>query len=128
MKRTLISLALILILILTVVSCYYDNEEALYPQLSTSCDTTNVTYSVTIVSIMSNNCYSCHSNKKASSYGNNIRLETYADLTANIDRVMGAVKHAKGFSPMPNPDSGNKIKDCSITQLEIWVRDDMQNN
>jgi hypothetical protein len=117
-----------LALVIVGSSCYYDNEEALYPQLSTSCDTTNVTYNVTIVSIMSNNCYSCHSNKNAASRGNNIRLETYTDVTANINRVMGSVKHAAGFSPMPNPNSGNKLKECSITQLDIWVRDGMQNN
>jgi hypothetical protein len=128
MKKTIISLAFFLALVLICASCYYDNEEALYPQLSTSCDTSNITYSVTIVSIMSNNCYSCHSNKNAASYGNNIRLETYPDLTANITRVMGSVKHTTGFSPMPNPNSGNSIKDCSITQLDIWVRNGMPNN
>lgn len=126
MKRTIISLAFFLVLVLITVSCYYDNEEALYPQLSTSCDTTNVTYSLTVVSIMSNNCYSCHSNKNAAAYGNNIRLETYADVTANISRVMGSVKHLTGFLPMPK--NGGTIKECSITQLDIWVRDGMQNN
>ncbi len=126
MKRTIISLAFFIILILTGVSCYYDNEEALYPQLSTSCDTSNVTYRVTIVSIMNNNCYSCHSNSNAAAFGGNIRLEDYSDFTGNINKVMGSVKHNPGYSPMPK--NGGRIKDCSITQLDIWVREGMQNN
>jgi hypothetical protein len=125
MKRTILSLAFFLVLVLAGVSCYYDSEEALYPQLS-SCDTANVTYSVTIVSIMSSNCYSCHSNRNAAAKGGNIRLEDYADVKANIDRVMGSVKHSSGYVRMPK--NGGSIKECSITQLDIWVRDDMQNN
>jgi hypothetical protein len=126
MKRTIISLAFFIVLVLTGVSCYYDNEEALYPQLSTSCDTTNVTYSVTIVSIMSNNCYSCHSNSNAAAYGNNIKLENYTDVTSYIDRVLGSVKHTSGYVPMPK--NGGSIKTCSIDQLDIWVRNGMPNN
>jgi mono/diheme cytochrome c family protein len=126
MKRTIISLTVIIVSLLFFVSCYYDNEEALYPQLSTSCDTTNVTYSGTIVSVLNNNCYSCHSNKTAAGYGNNIRLENYSDVVGNIDRVLGSVKHSAGFSAMPK--NGGSIKSCSIDQLDIWVRNRMPNN
>jgi hypothetical protein len=126
MKRTIINLTIFSAFMLIFVSCYYDSEEALYPQLSTSCDTTNVTYSTTIVSVLNNNCYSCHSNKTAASYGNNIHLENYNDVVGNIDRVLGSVKHTTGFSDMPK--NGGKIKDCSITQLDIWVRSGMPNN
>lgn len=126
MKRSIINLAVFSLFILTFVSCYYDSEEALYPQLSTSCDTINVTFSGTIVPVLNNNCYSCHSNSTAADYGNNIHLQNYDDVVSNIDRVIGSVKHTTGFSPMPK--NGGSLKSCSIDQLDIWVRNGMPNN
>ena len=125
MKRLYIIFAIIFIFSLFFVSCYYDNEEALYPTLSTSCDTTNVTFSGTIVTIFSNSCYSCHSNNTAGS-GNNIRLENYADLQAKAAAVAGSIKHTGSYSSMPK--NGGKIKTCSITQFDIWVKNGMLNN
>ena len=126
MKRIYINIAVISIFLLFFVSCYYDNEEALYPGIDTTCDTTKVTYSVTIVSILNNSCYSCHSNITAPSYGNNIHLETYADVVANAVQISESIKHTGSISPMPK--NGGMIKPCSITQFDIWVRKGMLNN
>jgi hypothetical protein len=126
MKRLYIPVVIISVFLLFFVSCYYDNEEALYPQIDTTCDTTNVTYSVTIVTMMNNNCYSCHSNKTAAANGNNIRLESYADVVANSDQITQSIKHTGSITPMPK--NGSKIKSCYITQWDIWVRKGMINN
>ena len=126
MKRLFISLAIITIFPLFFVSCYYDNEEALYPTLSSACDTTNVTFSVTIVTILNNNCYSCHSNTTAASSGNNIALQNYADVVAQSAQIITSVKHNGSISPMPK--NGGSISACSITQLDIWVRNGILNN
>jgi hypothetical protein len=123
MKRLFISLATITIFSLFFVSCYYDNEEALYPALSNSCDTTNVTYSGTIVPILNNSCLTCHSNL---STGGSILLTDYAQVVANAPRITGSIKQLQGFSAMPKNSA--KIKSCSITQWDIWVRDGMLNN
>lgn len=104
-------------------SCYYDNEEALYPSLSTACDTLNVTFTATIFPILDNSCLSCHSNAKAPSMGNNIPLENYADVKSRKANIAGSIKHIGVYSPMPK--NGGKIKDCSITQFDIWVRKGM---
>jgi len=109
-----------------LVSCYYDSEEGLYPELSTSCDTSLVTFTATIVPILNNNCYSCHSNQNAASSGNNLRLQNYADVSANAAAITGAINHSANFIPMPK--NGGKIKACSITQFGIWVREGKQNN
>lgn len=114
------------IIVISLVSCYYDNEEALYPTLNSACDTSNITFNVTIVTILANNCYSCHSNATAASAGNNIRLEDYADVTSNSVAIAGSVKHTGSYSPMPK--NGGTIKACSITQFDIWVRNGMPNN
>jgi hypothetical protein len=122
MKRPIIYLATIALFLLFFVSCYYDNEEALYPSLNTSCDTMNVTYSVTIALILSNNCTGCHSGATPSGA---ISLTSYANVVAKVTNVAGSIKHTGTFSPMP---PGNKLKVCSISQFDIWVRNGMPNN
>jgi hypothetical protein len=126
MKRLYINIAVACIFTIFFVSCYYDNEEALYPTLATTCDTTNVTFNLTVVPILSNSCYSCHSNKNAASRGNNIPLQNYADVVARNVSVSGSIKHTGSFSPMPK--NGGSLKTCSIKQFDIWVRNGMLNN
>jgi cytochrome c5 len=123
MKRLFISLATITLFSFFFVSCYYDNEEALYPALSNSCDTTNVTYSGSIVPILNNSCLTCHSN---ASTGGSIVLTTYAEVVASAPRITGSIKQLSGFSAMPK--NGGKIKSCSISQWDIWVKNGMLNN
>lgn len=126
MKRLVLSFTTIAIFLLFFVSCYYDSEEALYPTLSTSCDTTDVTFSGTIVTILDNNCFSCHSNSTAARNGNNIALQNYSDVVSKITSVIGSIKHTGSFSPMPK--NGGLIKSCSISQFDIWINKGMPNN
>jgi hypothetical protein len=121
MKRYFLPVLIIFVIIFA--SCYYDNEEALYPVYSNTCDTTNVTFSVTITSILNNSCLSCHSNARAAALGNNIPLENYGDVVAKITNVIGSIKHTGKYSQMPK-NSGS-LKPCSITQFDIWVRKEM---
>lgn len=123
MKRILISLSAIAIFSLIFVSCYYDNEEALYPALNNTCDTTNVTYSGTIVPMLNNSCLTCHSN---ASTGGSILLNTYAEVVASAPRLTGSIKQLAGYSPMPK--NGGRLKSCTITQWDIWVRKGMLND
>lgn len=124
MKRLSIIIATVSIFSFIFVSCYYDNEEALYPLLNATCDTTNITFSGTIVPVLSNNgCYSCHSNN-TSAAGNNIRLENYADVKAMNVKIAVSIKQTGSY---PMPKNGGKIKACSITQFDIWVRIGMPN-
>jgi len=120
------------ILIITVLSlliagsCYYDNAEYLYPELTTGCDTSSVSFSGTIVPMMQNNCWSCHSNSTAASFGNNIRLENFADIKAQSASVLGAIRHDPPLSPMPK--GGGKLNDCLIQQFSIWINDGTPQN
>lgn len=126
MIRLLLSVVTFVTILFFSTSCYYDNEEALYPSLSSSCDTTAVTFSGKIVPILANSCLSCHSNATAASAGNNIRLEDYADVQSRAAAIAGSIKHTGSYSPMPK--NGGKLKDCSITQFDIWVRNGALNN
>jgi hypothetical protein len=124
MKRLFISLVTITLFSFFFVSCYYDNEEALYPSLSNSCDTTNVTYSGTIVPILQSSCLGCHGTPPQG--GTSRSLSTYSEVVANADRITGSIKQLSNFRAMP--EGSGKIKSCSITQWDIWVRNGMLNN
>jgi hypothetical protein len=123
MKKVLSLSAIIALLCLT---CYYDNEEYLYPVLNNACDTTFVTFTGTISVMLSNNCLSCHSNSTAANFGNNIRLEDYTDVKTSSQRVLGSIKQESGFSPMPK--GGAKLNECLIAQFGIWVKNGTPNN
>jgi hypothetical protein len=126
MNITKIILALSLLILIGMHSCYYDSEEALYPSVGTKCDTLNVTFSVTVTTMLANYCLSCHSNSTAASSGNGIRLQDYADVKARATAVAGAIKHSGGYSPMPK--NGGQLKACTISQFDIWVKNGMPNN
>ena len=111
---------------LLLSGCYYDNEEALYPTLSSGCDTTNVTFAGSIVPILSANCYSCHSNANAAQFGENIRLESYADVKQNLDRLYGAVTWQPGYSQMPKNSA--QLSDCAIRTIDIWIQQGAPDN
>jgi hypothetical protein len=126
MKRLLSAFVTFVTILLFSASCYYDNEEALYPSLNSSCDTTNVTFSGKIVPILANNCLSCHSNASAAAAGNNIRLQDYADVKTRATAVTGSINHSGNYSPMPK--NGGKLNACSIKQFDIWIRNGIPNN
>jgi mono/diheme cytochrome c family protein len=126
MKHLFLSIVTIVTILLLAASCYYDNEEALYPTLNSSCDTTNVTFSGKIVPMLANNCLSCHSNATAASAGNNIRLQDYADVKARTTAITGSIKHTGTYSPMPK--NGGKLNACLITQFDKWVKNGSPNN
>lgn len=126
MKQRLIYFVTFVTLIIAVSSCFYDNEEALYPSINSTCDTTNVTYSGKVVPILQNNCLSCHSNAMAPSAGNNIALENYADVSSQASLISTSINHTGSISPMPK--NGSKLKACLISTFDIWVRIGKPNN
>lgn len=111
--QTRIVLSLLSMMILA--GCYRDNEEALTP---CNADTEEIHYS-TITSILSNNgCYGCH---LGTAPEGGISLEQYTSVKALVDngRLVGAITHAAGFTPMPQ--GGAKISDCDISRIKAWI-------
>ncbi|MEI6575721.1 MAG: hypothetical protein WCO63_06030 [Bacteroidota bacterium] len=117
MKKTLLPLLLSILLGSLVSGCYYDKEEDLYGSVP-ACDTSNVTYTNTIVSIMQQSCNSCHSSGNATG----VNLDNYPDLAyyAGNGHLMGTINHSSGFSAMPKDQP--QIDNCAITKLNIWIR------
>lgn len=117
------SLPVIVICLLLFAGCYYDTEEALYPEFSNSCDTTAVTFTGTIVPILNNSCSSCHSDANVS-FGGGIHLQKYADVKTNSPKVIPAID---GTGPKPMPPNGN-LNACGVAQFKIWVNKGMPEN
>lgn len=124
--KKFIFIATIAVGALFIKSCYYDSEEFLYPGLGSGCDTITVTFTATIKPMLSNNCFGCHSNSTAASFGNNIKLENYADVVAASTQVAGSVNHTGGFAPMPK--NGGMLNACLLTQFEVWINRAMPEN
>ena len=104
--------------ILLLPACVWDNLEDLHPDTQ-ECDTSSVSFSMDIQPILSNNCFSCHSNVNAPSFGGGLSFEDHADVSANSDRIKGAINHNEGFLAMPQ--GGDKLDPCSIMKFEAWV-------
>lgn len=106
-----------------MISCTYNNEEELYPP--GVCDTTQVTYLQTIEPIIIHNCYECHSGNEPIS---GFSLEGHANLKAKVDdgRLVGAIRHMVGFSPMPKDRPS--LPECDILKIEKWVSEGAPNN
>jgi hypothetical protein len=118
MKRLLPVFVTFVTILSFSLSCYYDNEEALYPSIV--CDSTNVTFSGQISKVLENYCLTCHSNSAASSSGNNIPLQDYADVLKKIINIEGSIKHTGPYSMMPK--NAGKLPDCPIKLFDIWIR------
>ena len=118
---------IIAIFLFAISGCYYDSQEFLYPQLNTLCDTTNVTFTLSVKPILDNSCLSCHSNNSAASLGGSIKLQDYADVKLRVDdgKLIGSVKWTSG-SPMPKGSS--QLESCKITILEKWISATAPNN
>ena len=115
--------AIVIIIALFLASCYYDNEEALYPALSTSCDTTNVTYSGTIAPLLSSNCTICHSGGTPSG---SVTLTSYSGVqsVAASGMLMNALK-GNGVPLMP---PSGVLSACKKSQVQVWINKGMLNN
>jgi hypothetical protein len=120
MKRFIVPGIITAACLILITGCYYDNEEALYPELNAACDTVNVTFSATIAPIISNNCLSCHSDANAA-FGGNVHLQSLADVMAISARIMPSIEQT---GPKPMPPNG-KLRPCSITQFRIWINNGM---
>jgi hypothetical protein len=114
---------LMFIFLIVLAGCYYDNEEELYPEGSTPCDTTSVTFSGTVFPIIDNNCTGCHSSGAPSG---NVLLVDHASISAagqipvgSYGSLYGVISHASGNSPMPK--NGNKLSDCDIRKIKVWI-------
>ena len=109
----------ILVLGISLNSCYYDKADKLYP--STTCDTAKMNFTNNIKPILTNNCLNqgCHTTANATA---SIILDTYAGTKETItgDKLINALKYLAGGSK--NMPPAGKISDCDISKVEAWIK------
>lgn len=115
---------LIILVMIFVQSCTWDNEEDLYPQ-APECDTLNVTYSATISAIMADNCNGCHGSGFPQV---GVITDNYEDLkiVAENGKLWGAVNHDEGYSPMPQ--NLPQLNECDLSKIRVWIDDGTLDN
>jgi mono/diheme cytochrome c family protein len=124
MKKILVFVAAGLLFLFLIPSCYYDNVEDLYPFEAYACDTTTITYSQTIAPIMAANCNTCHNS--ANPNGNPpVITSDYTGLSvvAKNGKLWNAVDHVNGGS-RDMPQNANKLSDCDLAKINIWIKAD----
>ena len=120
MKKLFLLPLMLLLLTLFMPSCYYDNEVDLYPFNNTPCDTSNVTYPGSIVSIMNANCNNCH-NPNTSNGNPAVITSTYDGLkvVATNGKLYNSVNWVNGKHNMPQ--AGSKLSNCDLAKINIWL-------
>jgi len=96
--------------------CTYD-KEILVP-VSNCSETANISFTERIEPLLRASCFSCHGN--GSNQGD-VSLETYSEVKAlAVDgRLLGTISHSVGFAAMPA--GAEKLDDCSIEAVRIWI-------
>jgi len=84
------------------------------------CDSTFVTYPGTVYPILDAYCISCHSGQTPAGA---LDFNDYGDVAyvAESGQLSGSIKFEDGYSSMPK--DGNKLSNCEIALIEIWVND-----
>lgn len=106
-------------------SCYYDNEETLYPG-STECNPiANPSFATDVLPLLNSRCNTCHAGVSPSG---SIKLDSHTEVLkyANDGSLKGSIKHSSGYSPMPK--NGNKMTACQIGLIETWITQGALNN
>ena len=109
-------------------SCYYDKMDQIYPQaVISTCDTSNVTYTATVSTILTNNCNSCHG-ATANVTGAGISLSTYAAVKPYITngKLINSILQNGQASAMPK--NAAKLDVCTINKITVWINKGALNN
>jgi hypothetical protein len=90
------------------------------------CDTTAVSYSLTIRPILNNECLGCH--LAAADTNSNVDLSNYEGVRSAVEsgQLYGSVTRSLGYAPMPSIN--DTLSKCQILQIRIWIDDGALNN
>lgn len=115
-RQIIKSLGLLSLIYLISVSCYYDNEEELYPTDPNNpnlCATDSLTYDGDVASIINAKCAipACHGGSQSPA------LSNFTEVSNNLDRIRVRALEAE---TMP-PPSSTPLTDCEKQKLGAWI-------
>jgi hypothetical protein len=107
-----------------LAGCSKESADRLAGSTST-CDTTDVSYSKQILPILQDNCYSCHQGSAASS---GIDLSNFTILQEHVKNgdLASAVTHTGSVTPMPYEEP--MLPSCEVNTIVAWVNQGALNN
>jgi len=102
-------------------SCYYDNQEDLYQYLN-NCDTTNVTFTNSVMPIIASECSFCHQGQNMLG---GVSLNNYDEVMIYVtnNELLSDVKGETNVMP-----KSGMMLDCKIKIIEKWINDGATNN
>ena len=123
MRKIIFAGSIVAALSFTLLSCYNDNRQDLYPlPPPNSCDTTNITYTNTLKTIVGDHCAiaGCHAGPIPSGWD----FSNYNGLraVANNGKLMDAINHT---GPFQMPKGMPKLDPCTILKFQAWVNNNM---
>ncbi len=105
--------------------CYNDKSDQLYPVPVTAptCDTSAVSYSQTVVPLLSANCAAsgCHD-------GTGRARGVFTSYAGVIRDTATMVSYLNGTSGDPMPKNGNPLSTCNIDKIAAWIAQGAKNN
>ncbi len=126
-KKSLKNSVIVFFISVGFTACFYDKADVVYPTTASACDTTTITYSNQIVSIVNAQCNYCHGSA-ANSIGGGIYLNTYAAMQPYIKNgsFLNSILQNGKASAMPK--NGSKMDNCSILKIQSWINKGAINN
>lgn len=110
----------VLVMCVSLSSCYYDNKEDLYGDIP--CDPVGVSFTKDIQPLIQTECaiYGCHIQGGAG-YG---VFENYQNIKAKVDNgsLRSRVIVQKDMPP------SNPLSECQIAHIEAWINEGALNN
>ncbi|GMT46382.1 MAG: hypothetical protein IEMM0006_2214 [bacterium] len=88
--------------------------------VDTTCDTTRVTFVGNVAPILQKYCDGCHNSSNPLG-GIDLTNPSQLALLSGNGSLLGAIRQKSGYIPMPL--GGNKLSNCDIETIAIWIRD-----
>jgi hypothetical protein len=126
MKKIISRMAIAVLIISSLHSCYYDKGDYLYNHGGGGCDTmSTVLYSLNVRPVLEQKCYGCHSGSGPSG---GIAMGTHSTdkAMAVSGKLYGTINHASGYSPMPEGEA--RMDACTISIIKKWIDAGSPNN
>ncbi len=113
------------LMVLVLAGCYMDNEEELNPRGPIAPPQGPVSYAKDIQPLLSTHCATagCHD---ASGLGGGYDFTHYEGVYQASSRMIGALRHEAGYSPMPK--GAPALDPQTVHLISLWISEGAQNN
>lgn len=127
MKKLLLSAAILSVI---ATGCYNDKYDKLYPApVTTTCDTSAVSYAATIQPIFNTYCTSCHATGGTGiSYGDMTSYNSTWTSSRNLSNMIRDINIASTSDINHMPQNTASLPACDINKITAWIHQGALNN